>query len=71
MGVSKWGGMEQICYAFFCHFLGYLYGKCVQIIGLKAPGNYCEQIWFNEILILLCEGPKPPNAMISGFLGLV
>ena len=38
------------------------------MISLKAPGNHSDQFWFNKIPILLCEGPKPPNYMISGFL---
>ena len=41
--------------------------KYVEIIGLKAPGNYSDQLWFNEILVLLCEGPKRNISMISGF----
>ena len=37
-------------------------------MGSKAPGNYLDQFWSNRILVLLCEGPKPANSMISGFL---
>ena len=37
-------------------------------MGLKAPGNYLDQFWSNKMSALLCEGPKPPNAMISGLL---
>ena len=25
-------------------------------------------VWSNNIAVLLCEGPKPPSSMISGFL---
>ena len=27
-----------------------------------------DQFWFNKMLVLSCEGPKPPNSMISGCL---
>ena len=27
-----------------------------------------EQFWSNNILVLLCDGPKPNISMISGFL---
>ena len=37
-------------------------------MGLKALGNYSDQFWSNKISVLLCEGPKPQNSMISGFL---
>ena len=47
----------------FCYFCG----KYVEIIGSKAPGSYLDQLWSNKILVLLCEGPRPPNSMISGF----
>ena len=40
------------------------------MIGLKAPRNYTDYFWSNNCSILLCEGPKPPNAMISRFLDL-
>ena len=40
----------------------------ILIIGLKVPGNYSDKFWFNRKSILLCEGPKPQNSMISGFL---
>ncbi len=46
-------------------FLGYLYRKCVEIIGFKAPGDYSDQFGSHKISILLCEGPKAPNSMIS------
>ena len=49
-------------------FCCYLYGKYIWIIGLKAPGNYSDQFRFNEISILLCEGPELQNAMISWFV---
>ena len=37
-------------------------------MGLKAPGNYSDQFWSNNILALLREGPKPNIFMISGFM---
>ena len=27
-----------------------------------------DKFWFDKMSVLLCEGPKPPNSMISGFL---
>ena len=54
--------------ACFSHFVGYSYGKYVSIIGLKAPGNYSDQLRSNKISVLLWKGPKPPNSMIYGFL---
>ena len=41
------------------------------MIGLKAPGNDSDQFWSNNFSILLCEGPKPPNSMISWFWDLL
>ena len=64
----QWGKMGQTNYAAFDNLLGYLYGKYVYMIGLKAPWNYSDQFWFNKISILLCEGPKPPTPMISSFM---
>ena len=55
-------------YAIVGNWLGYLYGKYVQIIGLKVQGNYSDQFWSNKILVLVCEGPKLNMSMISGFL---
>ena len=31
---------------------GHFYGTYVQIVGLKAPGNYSASIWINKISIL-------------------
>ena len=47
-----------------CCFLSFLW-KHIQLIGLKAPGDYSASFWSNEISILLCEGPEPPDSMIS------
>ena len=52
--------------AFFSNFVGCFYGN---ILGLKTPGNYSDQFWFSKISILLCEGPKPPIAVIYRFFG--
>ena len=47
-------------------FLGlFIWKMCLKIIGLKAPGNYSDQFWYNKISTLSCEGPEPPNSMIS------
>ena len=43
----------KITQAVLCHMLRYFYGKYVQIIGLKAPGNYLDQFGSNKILVLL------------------
>ena len=60
------GSIVQKRVGIYWHWLGEFYGKDVQIIGLKVSGNYCDQFWFDKIPILLCEGPKLPNSMISG-----
>ena len=49
-------------------FPGYFYGKYVEIISLKAPGNYLDRFWSNKIAVLLLERPTPNMFMISGFL---
>ena len=49
-------------------FLGHVYGKCIYIISLKAPGHYSASIWYHEISICLWEKPKLLTSRISGFL---
>ena len=68
--IAATGEWTKYCMIFF-QFVGYVYGKCVYIIGLKTPGNYSDQLWFNKISILLREGPKPSKCMISLFLDLL
>ena len=41
--------------------LGHFYGNYVEIVGLKAPGNYSASFWINRIPILLLENPKLPS----------
>ena len=48
--------------------MGHFCRKYVEIIGLKAPGDYSDQFWSNKISVLLCEGAKPNISMFSGFL---
>ena len=48
-------------------FFNYLYGKCGQIISLKAPRNYLEQFCSHKILLLSLERPEPNTSNISGF----
>ena len=36
-------------------------------MGLKAPGDYLDQFWSNQILALSLEKPKPNIFMIAGF----
>ena len=62
------GEMGKLIYAISCHLFGYFYGKLIQIIGLKAPGNYSHQFRSDNFSILLCEGPITLIFMISGFL---
>ena len=52
----------------FLSVFALFYGTYVQLIGLKAPGIYLDQFWSNKISVLLCEGAKPQNSMISGFV---
>ena len=52
-------------YWMFDYLLGYCYGKCVQIIGLEAPGNYLDQRWSNKILV---RDQNLNISMISGFV---
>ena len=44
----------------FLHCLRYVFGRCVYIIGLKAPGNYLDRLWSNEISVVSREGPESP-----------
>ena len=53
--------------AHFQHCLNHLYGKLIEIIRLKTPGNYSVSTWINNFSICLCENPKPLISMISGF----
>ena len=49
---------------FVCMFcLGF-----IEIISLKAPGNYSASFWSNKLSILSLERPKPNTSMISDFL---
>ena len=48
--------------------LGHLYGKYVEMIGLKAAGNYSATIWYFKISICLWEKVKLLTSMILGFL---
>ena len=65
--IEKW---DKILYAFF-NLFWVIYMESFFKIGLEALGNYSDQFWSNKILVLLCEEPKPPNSMISGFFELV
>ena len=49
-------------------FVGPILWKICKKLGLKTSGNHSSQCWSNKILVLLCEGPQPPNAMIYGFV---
>ena len=55
--------MEQ-----FRPFLGQLYCKFMEIMGLKAPGSYSASIWSYNFSICLWEIPKTIMFMISVLL---
>ena len=48
--------------------LSRFHGKCMEMICLKAPGNYSASVWTYNFSICLCERSKPNISMISGFL---
>ena len=52
------------------HLLDNLYSNFMEIIGLKALGNYSASFWSHTFSNLLCERPKPNTSMISGFSDL-
>ena len=62
-------GDAKIMNALFAVFCSIFYGQFIELISLKAPGNYCASIWTNQFLILLLEKPKPDIFMVSGFFG--
>ena len=67
------GGRDfELKFRFKCvwSFSGNLYGRFMEKIGLKAPGNYSASSWTNNFSILLLENPQSPIFMISGFLAL-
>ena len=43
-------------------------GKFMEIIGLKAPGNYSGPFWSSNFSILILENLRDLISMISGFL---
>ena len=53
--------------AFARPFLGNCYGEFIELIHLKAPGNYSASIWTYNFLNCLWENPKTLISMISGF----
>ena len=48
----------------------YLVGKCVSIIGLKAPGDYYASIWSDNFSMCLWENLKFLISMISGLVDM-
>ena len=48
-GVPSGRTQAKLIYAFFNYFVGHFYGKDVQIIGLKALGNYSASFWSSKI----------------------
>ena len=52
--------------AIVLHFaVGHLYGTCMEIISLKAPGNYSASFWSYHFSICLWENLKLLISMIS------
>ena len=61
--------MAKLIHVFLLlRFLSFFYGDFLEIIGLKAPGNYSASIWSNIFSICLWESPKLFISMISAFL---
>ena len=49
----------------FWHFSCDVYGHFIEMIGLKAPGDYFASIWYNNnYSICLWENPKTVISMI-------
>ena len=48
--------------------LGHVYGKFMENMCLKAPGNYYGRVWSYNFSICLWESLKPQISMISGFM---
>ena len=63
VNVAKYGNKNMM--RVFWHLLNHLDGTFIKLIGLIAPGNYSAQFGFSKISVLLCEGPQPPNSMMS------
>ena len=56
-------GKHNLCIGNFnCNF--------IEMIGLKAPGNYPGPFWSNRFSICLWENLKNLSSMISGFLNV-
>ena len=53
----------------FGHFFGYSWA--MGDMWLNNRFKKFREFWSDNILVLLCEGPKPQNSMIYGFWGLV
>ena len=53
------------------HFVGHLYGKFMEIIGLESPWNYSASIWNNKIQIFIIGEPKSPHFHDLGICGPV
>ena len=62
-------GQTYLCVCLL--LLGHGYCIFLEIIGLKAPGNYSASIWSYNFSICLWENPKTLISMISGVLGRV
>ena len=53
----------------FLAFWGNLYGIFLEIISVKAPGNYSGPFGSKNFSFILLGRPRSPNFMISGFWG--
>ena len=45
----------------FGEFVGLLEDKFIEILGLKAPGNYSASIWYNSFFDFLMGEPQTPH----------
>ena len=63
--------MREFELNFKFELFGHPYGKFMEKIGLKAPGNHSASFQINNFSILVLENFKTLMFMISGFLGLV
>ena len=62
-----WYAVPENFRQFFWHSFGICYGNFIEIIDLKAPGNYSASICYNLFSICLWEKLKTLISMISGF----
>ena len=62
-------GQKHLCE--FLQFFGLFIWRIYLNNRFKSSGILFWSVLANKISIVLCEGPKPPNSTISGFLDLL